>query len=130
LPSFDVFGKHHHRYVALTTDARQFDPNQYLLRWFSQAELVTAKAGNHGGGGELVWRFPAQKEYLNVNRQYAGGAQAAVHDTCTAWTLLTVAKPGFRSSLGSTRTLNVSFLKALKLGDVVSLECKVCGLCM
>jgi acyl-coenzyme A thioesterase 13 len=73
----------------------------------------------------MTWRFPIQREYLNVNQQYAGGAQAAVHDTCTGWALLTVAKPGFWASLGSTRALNLSFLNAPSVGDTVRLECKV-----
>lgn len=73
----------------------------------------------------MVWRFPVQKEYLNTNQQFAGGAQAAVHDACTGWTLLTVAKPGFWASFGMTRTLNMSYLKSPQVGDVLRLDCKV-----
>lgn len=93
-----------------------------MLCWFSQVELVAAKGSDPG---ELVWRFPVQKEYLNVDQLYAGGAQAAVHDVCTAWALLTVAKPGYWASLGSTRSLNMSFLKSASQGDIIQLKCKV-----
>jgi hypothetical protein len=66
-----------------------------------------------------------QKEYLSANQQYAGGAQATFHDVCTGWTLLTVARPGFWALSGSTRTLNMFFLKEPKSGDIMRLECKV-----
>ena len=102
----------------------QHDPNQFLTRWFAESELIAAKSGKHGGG-ELVWRFPVQKEYLNGNQQYSGGAQAAVHDCCTGWTLLTIARPDFWATLGSTRTLNMSYLRAPAVGDILRLDCKV-----
>lgn len=62
---------------------------------------------------------------MNIHQQYAGGAQAAVHDTCTAWTLLTSAKPGYWPLLGSTRTLNMSYLGAPQAGDILRLESTV-----
>jgi hypothetical protein len=66
-----------------------------------------------------------QKEYLDANQPYAGGAQATFHDDCAGWTLLTVARPGYWASSGSMGTLNMSFLKHPKLRDFMRLECKV-----
>lgn len=75
--------------------------------------------------GSLDWRFPVQKEYLNFVHQLAGGAQAALHDVCTGWTLFTVAKPGYWESFGSSRTLNMSYLKIAKEGEILRLRTKV-----
>jgi acyl-coenzyme A thioesterase PaaI-like protein len=102
----------------------QYEDAHYMRLWFNHTELVAAKKSEKHGGGKLVWRFPVQKEYLNFMKQYAGGAQAVVHDVCTAWTLLTVSQPGW-GSLGMSRTLNMSYLKTASAGDVLLLKCEV-----
>lgn len=73
----------------------------------------------------MTWRFPVQKEYLNYKRMFAGGAQAALHDVCTAWTLLTVARPDYWAALGASRTLNISYLTAAREGEELVLETAV-----
>lgn len=103
---------------------QQVDPNQYQVRWFDHLELLAASK-HKDGTGSLVWRFPVLKEYLQGFVTYAGGAQAAAHDNCTGWALLTVAKPGYWATLGSSRTLNISYFKAAQEGDVLLLEAKV-----
>ncbi|KAL1586881.1 hypothetical protein WHR41_04024 [Cladosporium halotolerans] len=100
------------------------DPNQYLQRWFAETTLVSASSGQNSDGS-LDWRFPVQKEYLNFVHQLAGGAQAALHDVCTGWTLFTVAKPGYWESFGSSRTLNMSYLKIAKEGEILRLRTKI-----
>lgn len=103
---------------------KQIDPNQYQVRWFDQLELLAASK-HKDGTGRLLWRFPVLKEYLQAFSTYAGGAQAAAHDNCTGWALLTIAKPGHWAALGSSRTLNISYLAAAQEGDVLLLEAKV-----
>ena len=103
---------------------KQIDPNQYQVRWFDQLELLAASK-HKDGTGRLHWRFPVLKEYLQAFSTYAGGAQAAAHDNCTGWALLTIAKPGHWAALGSSRTLNISYLAAAQEGDVLLLEAKV-----
>lgn len=95
-----------------------------MVRWFDELELVAATTNKNKTGG-LVWRFPVLKEYLQGFSTYAGGAQAAAHDTCTGWTLLTIARPGYWASLGSSRTLNMSYFKPAQEGDILRLETKV-----
>lgn len=92
--------------------------------WFASAELVVASAAKDGTG-RTVWRFPVLKDYLQHFQTLAGGAQSAMHGTCTSWTLFTIAKPDWWSALGSSRTLNMSFFKAAKESDVLRLRSEV-----
>ena len=92
------------------------------MRWFDQASLIAATADK---GGKMVWRFAVQSEYLNLSGSYSGGAQAAVHDVCTSWTLLIIARPDYWGQQGLSRSLNMSYLTSARKGDILRMETKV-----
>lgn len=95
-----------------------------MLKWFDQLELLDA-IKDSDKSGRLVFRFPVVKEQLQAFGTYAGGAQAAAHDVCTAWTIAVISKPDYWSNFGATRTLNMSYFKPAKEGEFLRLETQV-----
>lgn len=106
-----------------------------MVPWFNQLQLVAARRGPSSSAsdsdgraepaGQMLWRFPVLKEYLQGLATMHGGAHASAHDTCTAWTLLTVRKPDFWPQLGTSRVLNMAYYRAAKEGEILLLETKV-----
>lgn len=93
-----------------------------MAPWFDSATISSASTSGH-----MTWRFPVLPFYINQFGGLAGGAQSAMHDYCTSWAMLTVARKGFWMSTGLTRALNMTYLRAAKVGEMLVLECEVCG---
>jgi acyl-coenzyme A thioesterase 13 len=56
-------------------------------------------------------------EYSNLNQVMHGGAAALIFDMCTTSALGPLARPGYWDFMGGvTRTLNVSYLRAVPVG--------------
>ena len=72
-----------------------------------------------------VYRFPVKQEYLNPAGGLHGGAAATFHDIGTSVLLNLVSRPGFWSTTGTTRTLNMTYLRPAMKGEVLLLECEV-----
>lgn len=72
-----------------------------------------------------VYRFPVLREYLNPAMNLHGGMSAGFFDTATTWTLTPIRKPGFWMQFGTTRSLNVTFLRPAAEGEMLRLECEV-----
>jgi len=75
----------------------------------------------------VVYRFPVQADYVNPGGGFHGGMQAAFLDVGTSCLMLLIAKEGFWRTSGTTRTLNMTYLRPAFVGDVVRMECKVGG---
>jgi acyl-coenzyme A thioesterase PaaI-like protein len=54
-----------------------------------------------------------------------GGCTATLFDICTTLPLAFVAGPGFWRMLGVSRTLTVSYLAPVFVGDEVLIECEI-----
>jgi acyl-coenzyme A thioesterase 13 len=93
---------------------------------FDNTELISVTRLS-GSTGKAVFRFPVLGEYSNVYKALAGGAHATAHDYFTGHALLMIAKPGFWLSLGTSLSLNLTFLKPAQVGDVLLLEAEVRG---
>ena len=78
---------------------------------------------------QVTFRFPVQREYLNPGGTLHGAAQSLFFDVCTTWLLGPIArKPDYWCSFGTSRSLNVVYLRPARKGDVLTLECEVsCG---
>jgi len=62
-------------------------------------------------------------EYANLNEVVHGGAAALVFDMCTTLSLCPIARPGYWDFMGGvTRTLNVSYLKAIPSGTKIRIR--------
>ncbi|KXL44472.1 hypothetical protein M433DRAFT_144408 [Acidomyces richmondensis BFW] len=99
-------------------------PQHFLKTWIETVELVSAQKLTETTA-RTVWRFKVQPEYFNPAGTLHGGAQAAFLDVCTSCTLLLISRPGFWMTNGSTRTLNVTYIRPAMDGDVVRLECEI-----
>lgn len=64
---------------------------------------------------------------INANRMgnMHGGCTATLFDFCTSLPLTLVNKPGFWFWLGVSRTLNVTYLKPIPVGERILIECEL-----
>jgi acyl-coenzyme A thioesterase 13 len=75
---------------------------------------------------QVTFRFPVQREYLNPGGTLHGAAQSLFFDVCTTWLLAPIArKPDYWCSFGTSRNLNVTYLRPAREGDMLTLECEV-----
>jgi len=64
-----------------------------------------------------------EETYSNMNNVMHGGAAGVIFDMCTTSALGPIAKPGFWDFMGGvTRTLNISYLKAIPVGTKIHLH--------
>jgi len=87
----------------------------------NQATLVDA-----GPEGWTVCEFPITKAYTNLNGVMHGGAAGVLFDMFTTIALGPLARPGYWDFLGGvTRTLNISYLRAVPLGTTIKIRAHV-----
>ncbi|EED14824.1 conserved hypothetical protein [Talaromyces stipitatus ATCC 10500] len=76
--------------------------------------------------GSSSWEMAADETWCNMNGVLHGGAYGVIFDMCTAITMQTISRPGYWEFLaGVTRTLNISYLKAIPLGTTIRINCQV-----
>ncbi|KAF3403020.1 hypothetical protein DPV78_003841 [Talaromyces pinophilus] len=76
--------------------------------------------------GSCVWEMIIDETWCNMNGVLHGGAYGVIFDMCTAISMQTVSRPGYWEFLaGVTRTLNISYLKAIPLGTTIRINCQV-----
>ncbi|RDL38223.1 Uncharacterized protein BP5553_02563 [Venustampulla echinocandica] len=67
--------------------------------------------------GTADFEFLIDERYMNINDVMHGGAAGVIFDMCTTTALGPLSRPGFWEFLGGvTRTLNISYLRAIPLG--------------
>lgn len=69
--------------------------------------------------------FECRKEHTNRLGNCHGGCIATLFDFCTTTALIPVARPGYWAYMGVSRTLNVTYLRPVPLGEVVLIESEV-----
>lgn len=50
-----------------------------------------------------------------------------MRDVCAAFAILTVAKPGYWTSMGLTTALNMTCLRPVHVDEALVMECEVCS---
>ncbi|KAF2811097.1 uncharacterized protein BDZ99DRAFT_462376 [Mytilinidion resinicola] len=78
------------------------------------------------GAGFVAFELEITEPYSNLNDVMHGGAAGVIFDMATTSALCPLARPGYWEFMGGvTRTLNLSYLKAVPIGTTVRLESKV-----
>jgi len=76
--------------------------------------------------GTVDFEFLIDERYTNINGVMHGGAAGVIFDMCTTSALGPLAKPGFWDFLGGvTRSLNISYLRAIPVGTTIRLHSEV-----
>ncbi|KAF8853493.1 Thioesterase/thiol ester dehydrase-isomerase [Acephala macrosclerotiorum] len=102
--------------IAKSTSFQGFDA--YLMS--------TVKLLNATMDGTVDFEFLIDERYTNVNGVMHGGAAGVIFDMCTTMALGPLAKPGFWDFLGGvTRTLNISYLRAIPMGTTIRIHSEV-----
>lgn len=96
----------------------------FLIPWLQTVEITSASLTS-ATTTTITYRFPVTRHYLNPMRTFHGGAIAAIFDVCTTWTLFPIADYGFWSTMGTTRSLQCTYVKPVLEGDVVVVECRI-----
>ncbi len=95
-----------------------------MLSWLKSVEIVSIERKSDTTG-RAVYRFPVQREHLNPGMTLHGGLSAAMYDAGTSWLLDMIRKPGFWMSFGTSRSLNVTFIRPAVEGEMLLMESEV-----
>jgi acyl-coenzyme A thioesterase 13 len=95
-----------------------------LLPWLKSVEIVSVERTSETTG-RAVYRFKVQHEYLNPTMTLHGGLSSGMYDTATTWVLDVIRKPGFWLNMGTSRSLNITFLRPAAEGEVLLMDCEV-----
>ncbi|KAK5132064.1 hypothetical protein LTR08_000401 [Meristemomyces frigidus] len=109
--------------IASKVDSDSVHHN-FTLAWRQDLEIVEAKKLTENTA-RAVYRFPVKQEFLNPAGGLHGGAAATFHDIGTSMLLSMVARPGFWATSGTTRTLNMTYLRPAMKGEMLLLECVI-----
>jgi acyl-coenzyme A thioesterase 13 len=107
------------------------EPRNALLTWLNTVEIVSVERISETTG-RAVYRFPVQRQYLNPTMTLHGGLSSAMFDAATTWVLDVIRKPGFWMMFGTSRNLNMTFLRPAVEGEMLLMDCEVSvvvGLC-
>lgn len=73
----------------------------------------------------VTYRFAVQRTYLNPGGTLQGGMAASMFDNGTSIMLQMIRRRDFWWYFGTTRTLNVTYLRPAAEGEVLLMECEV-----
>ncbi|TVY87441.1 Acyl-coenzyme A thioesterase, partial [Lachnellula willkommii] len=93
---------------------------------FDRHVMETVKIIDASPKGTVTFDLLIDEHYSNLNGVMHGGAAGVIFDMCTTTALGPLAKPGFWDFLGGvTRSLNISYLRAIPIGTTVRINSKV-----
>jgi len=76
--------------------------------------------------GTVDFDFLIDERYTNLNGVMHGGAAGVIFDMCTTCALGPLSRPGYWDFLGGvTRTLNISYLRAVAVGTTIRVRSQV-----
>ncbi|KAH8592937.1 HotDog domain-containing protein [Bisporella sp. PMI_857] len=87
-----------------------------------QLTLVSASAEPNGTS---TFSFTVQEDHCNRLGNLHGGCTATIFDFCTTTALAPIARPGFWAYAGVSRTLAVTYLRPIPLGEEILIESTV-----
>ncbi|KAL2159790.1 hypothetical protein VTH06DRAFT_1923 [Thermothelomyces fergusii] len=87
--------------------------------------LVLQSVRADGPHPSATFRFTVQPQHCNRLNNLHGGCTASLFDFCTSTVLAAVARPGYWSYLGVSRSLNTTYLRPAPAGSEVVIECEI-----
>ncbi|KAH6631610.1 HotDog domain-containing protein [Chaetomium tenue] len=87
--------------------------------------LTVHSVSPDGPHPSVTFSFIVQPQHCNRLNNLHGGCTASLFDFCTSTVLAVIARPGFWSYLGVTRTLNTTYLRPAPAGCEVRIECEI-----
>ncbi|RDL33625.1 Thioesterase ester dehydrase-isomerase [Venustampulla echinocandica] len=84
-------------------------------------QLVTASSNP----GRVVFRYTVKPSHCNRLGNLHGGCTATLFDICTTTSLAPIAKEGFWVFAGVSRTLSVTYIRPIPVGETVLIDCEV-----
>jgi len=95
--------------------------NGYDARLMKELVLIDA-----GPDGLVEYELHISDFYANMNGVMHGGAAGVIFDMCTTTALCPIQRPGYWDFQGGvTRSLSISYLKAIPIGTTVRIRCAV-----
>jgi len=111
-----LFDRYH--IIAATRPAHYIDYDYDVM---NNMKLIDASPE-----GSVVFELLISDKYSNLNDVMHGGAAGVIFDMATTSALCPLATPGYWEFMGGvTRTLNISYLKAVPIGTTVRLSSEV-----
>ncbi|KAF1851099.1 thioesterase family protein-like protein [Cucurbitaria berberidis CBS 394.84] len=93
---------------------------------FDREVMENFKIIDAGLDGSVTYELYMAPNFSNLNNVMHGGAAGVIFDMSTTTALCPIARPGFWEFMaGVTRSLNISYLKAVPIGIKVRLNSKV-----
>ncbi|KAF2265462.1 thioesterase family protein-like protein [Lojkania enalia] len=93
---------------------------------FDREVMDNLKIVDAGLDGSVAFEFRMSPNFSNLNDVMHGGAGAVIFDMATTTALCPIARPGYFEFMGGvSRTLNVSYLKAVPINTTVRLSSEV-----
>ncbi|KAL2167766.1 hypothetical protein VTG60DRAFT_826 [Thermothelomyces hinnuleus] len=87
--------------------------------------LVLQSVKPDGPHPSVTFKFTVQPQHCNRLNNLHGGCTASLFDFCTSTVLAAVARPGYWSYLGVSRSLNTTYLRPAPAGSEVLIECEI-----
>ncbi|KFY46803.1 hypothetical protein V494_00321 [Pseudogymnoascus sp. VKM F-4513 (FW-928)] len=75
--------------------------------------------------GKVVFEYTCQPSHANRLGNLHGGCASTIFDIATTVALVPISKPDFWKFVGVSRTLNVTYLRPVPVGETVVIECEV-----
>merc|ERR1711964_631568 len=111
------------RVKALFTGSMSADIYQGWAASLLRDNLVLESASSNPG--RTVFSYTVQPSHCNRLGNLHGGCTSTIFDFCTTAALAPIAKPGFWAYAGVSRTLNVTYIRPVPLGEKVLIESEV-----
>jgi acyl-coenzyme A thioesterase 13 len=83
------------------------------------------ESNTEGPHPRVVFSYTVQSGHCNRLGNLHGGCTATLFDFCTTMPIVLINKPGFWLYLGVSRTLNVTYLQPIPLGEEILVECEL-----
>ena len=111
-------------YVRSCSDLLTPSLQGWGAEFFTSGQLKLVSASSKPVG-HVVFEFTVGASNCNRLGNLHGGCTATLFDICTTIALAPIAKPGFWAYAGVTRTLSLTYLRPMGLGEEIVIESEV-----